>query len=323
VVYRKITRPNETFSIVSFNVKVGGSKKAQNESAIKQIADIVRQGDIAVLQEVTHKSFAISLLNYLMPLGFHGAYKDLPEGEDKEEVFFLYNKKKVKFRGIHAYTSEPRLFQREPTTALFEIDHKTLGVMNYHAKYKKGNSEELLNLPTAVDDSRIALGIVNIVIAADTNLGSDGILLDPYYSNFGMCWPQRFPKPGVCTTNGRESATYDYIFWDGTLLVPKSSKIIKYYAGTRFVMGAIDEDNTLRKLFPKERKRLRKKIINVSDHWGIKVEFYLGNDYSLDDLNNMPLLNCLPLYALRTLRRFPTMGYDFPGDLHTRYRSSK
>jgi hypothetical protein len=291
---------------------------------MKDIANVVMQGDIAVIQEVTHKDFSRELLTYLHPYGYHGAYQELPESQDKEEAFFLFNREKVKLLGIHPYPNTPRVFQRAPTTALFSVAHKKLAVMNYHANFGEGNSEEIIQLPIAADEARKHFGIENLVIAADTNLGSDKILSDPYFSNFGMWWPQRFPKPGVSTTNGREPATYDYIIWDGAHLVPLRSSVIKYKGETKFLIDSVfEKDKLLGKILPCVRKKLRKEILNISDHWAIKVEFYLGKDYSLDELNKMPLLNCLPLYMLRTLRRYPTIGYDFPPKLVSKYNSGK
>jgi hypothetical protein len=304
--------PSE-FSIVSFNVMVGGVAKSSDTTSLDQIAWVLSRGTIAAVQEVTHRRFARALNSRLGLLGnYKSAYVEIPGESDKEEGLFTYDADRAEFLDHLLYPDVNRDFLRTPVTGVFRVGHKELGVMSYHANFGRGNSLEIKNIPRALDHARRILNIENIVLAADTNLGSEPRgLKTPYFTRYGMRKPQAFPWPGIDTTNGRESATYDYIIWDGSELVACGSELIKFSQGSQFLVNVMDSTG-VGYILPGVRRDTRKEVTKISDHWGIRVDFHLKDDYSQSDIKQMSFGDKIFYGAIRGMRALGAKRYDFP-----------
>lgn len=226
----------KSVSIVSWNIQYFG--KTKDAAEIKAIAQIVRDFDIVLIQEVvaidpSGARKVGELAETLKRMGSNWDYRvshftDSP-GKRKERYAILWKSSKVKLIGRPWLdkSCEPVMY-REPYLARFRIKEANFLIANYHSRSYRENPQE--EIPCFYD-YQDRFNEDHIVIAGDWNAFTD----DPI---FNILWKKGFRSnvykvkttlKRSCGTNGAyKSNPIDFILYEERELQSKNAGVLDF-----------------------------------------------------------------------------------------------
>lgn len=176
--FSEINTEYEIFSLASWNIRDLGRTKNSEEIAL--IAEVIRDFDIVLIQEIVGKDPAgiqavAKIIDELNRLGSKWDYSVInptksPSAKMSERYGFLWKTSKVSVKGKPYLDSElENLCYREPYTGNFILkgQNKNITLVNYHSrKHEDSPEEEIVHLKNYKE----RLESDSVIIAGDFNL---------------------------------------------------------------------------------------------------------------------------------------------------------
>jgi endonuclease/exonuclease/phosphatase family metal-dependent hydrolase len=254
---------------VSFNLRRFDDAKAAGRTAAGFMASLLRDADIAALQEGLDVSEAAVREFAGMTGGNRGFALGPAQGRNgfyRENFIFLYNKDRVTLAATAVYPDEGRVFERPPVAAYFKTGGFDFIAVNCHIKPDETGAQtarEIALLPEAARYFSLLWRDNDVLIAGDLN--ADGA----YYDEADLA--RVFP-PGAwtvitgndCDTTVSPNNTFTY----DRLIVSKSAAA--YWTGT---WGVTRFDT-----WPECRNITANPLTDISDHYPVWAEFSAARD---------------------------------------------
>jgi deoxyribonuclease-1-like protein len=221
--------------ILSWNLENFGKSKSSDE--LNFIANTILNYDIIAIQEVVAGyggAQAIAELNRILDeKGSKWDYivSNPTSGNSykKERYAFIWKVKKIKLKGNPWLEKKYHLeIDREPFFATFEIDHKTITLVNYHAITKNKQPETEIKyfkfLPAEYPG-------FNLVFIGDFNCPQSHSVFNPLKKTgyTAILQNQKTSLKLKCKNNNCLSSEFDNIFYKTNSLHYKDSGIIPFY----------------------------------------------------------------------------------------------
>jgi endonuclease/exonuclease/phosphatase family metal-dependent hydrolase len=255
--------------IVSFNLRRFDDAKAANWKVAGFLASLLRDADIAALQEGLELSEA-AVREFA---GLTGANRGFvlgpPEGRNafyRENFIFVYNKDRVTLVATAVYPDEAQTFERPPMAAYFKAAGFDFIVVNNHIKPDETTAQttaEIAFLPEAVRYFTRLWQENDVLIAGDLN--ADGA----YYNEANLeqvflqaAWTIITGNDCDTTVSANNTFTYD------RLIISKSAN--EDWTGT---WGVIRFDT-----WADCQKITSNPGVDTSDHYPLWAEFSVTND---------------------------------------------
>jgi hypothetical protein len=253
----------KTARISSFNIRIFGTAKMGKSEAASILADIVSRSDITAIQEVRSVSVEpVERFMALLPERFSFVLGPR-EGRSisREQYWVIYDTEKFIVLGTVVYPDPQDIFEREPLGVYFAArDNFDFILINNHIR-PRGASAEISALPDAAAWFKNYFDEEDVLILGDFN--ADGSYYDE--ALLSSVFPSRdyeiIITNDLDTTPAPGSNTYD------RFIITNTAR--EDYASARGVLP-FDEEYDFSSLGIKPS--------DVSDHYPVWAEFYLGQD---------------------------------------------
>ena len=260
----------ETIRVAAFNVQIFGRTKRQKEQVMDILADIAREFDVVLVQEIRDSSEETAPY-YLEKIneepGSRYAFvrsRRLGRTTSKEAYAYFYNTETVEFiqGSDYVYEDADDVFEREPYIASFRSDGFDFTLVGVHTKPDDAY-DEIGNLTLVVLSVRAgAPEEEDIIVLGDLN--ADG----SYFDEEGTANP--LTGPGFHWTVANEMDTMTKTDWTYDRIIMMDSTY-----GHEYVQGSTGVF-----YFDEEYEISEEELVwDVSDHYPVYAEFYI----SLDD----------------------------------------
>lgn len=250
-------------SISAFNVQRFGKKKCSNEKVMKNIADIAKNFDVLLLQEVQYDCAAETTCKNINKEKNYKFFKSPKLGKSsyKEEYVFLYNIDKVNITGEpYVYKDTNDMFEREPFIARFQAGKFSFVLVGIHTQPKKAE-KEINSLERVIQDAeKHFFPEKDIIVLGDLN--ADGIYFSESQQK-GIRNPEIYLwaiNDQIDTTLAHSSNTYDRIIFENKFT-------LEDYTGHSGVFK-----------FDKEYNLPLEDALKISDHYPVYSVFYTDRD---------------------------------------------
>ncbi len=260
----------ETIRIATFNIKVFGEKKSQDQNVMGVLAQVINQFDAVAIQEVRGgDSAAIDRLIQLVNLsgGNYASILSEPIGRtsQKESYAFVWDQSRIMYVTNSAYVVQDTAdrMHREPMVASFEVRTKpvsgrlpfSFNIINAHTDPDEVSASTGINELDVLDDVFVRVrdyeyqtnGQEDTLLVGDLNVDVAGL------SELGKI-PNVVSVAGDVKTNTLRTKTYDHILLDRTVTTEFTGRF-----------GVLDFQNDLG--LTQEQANL------VSDHQPVWAEF--------------------------------------------------
>jgi endonuclease/exonuclease/phosphatase family metal-dependent hydrolase len=259
----------DPIKIVSFNLRRFDDTKAGNRNVAGFLAALLRDADIAALQEGLAVSEAAVREFAGMIGGNRGFVLGPPEGRNafyRENYIFVYNKDRVTLEASAVYPDEAKNFERPPMAAYFKAAGFDFIILNNHIKPDETQvqtTKEIALLPEAARYFTRLWHENDVLIVGDLN--ADGA----YYNEINLA--EVFPESAWtiitgndCDTTVSANNTYTY----DRFIISKNAR--EDWLGT---WGVVRFDT-----WPDCRKITSNPGTDISDHYPIWAEFSVTSD---------------------------------------------
>ncbi|MDR1469925.1 MAG: endonuclease [Spirochaetaceae bacterium] len=255
--------------IVSFNLRRFDDAKAANRKVAGFMASLLRDADIAALQE----GLGVSEAAVREFAGLTGANRGFVLGPAqgrnafyRENVIFVYNKDRVTLVATAVYPDETKTFERPPMAAYFKTAGFDFIVVNCHIKPDETTTQttkEIASLPEAARHFTRLWQENDALIAGDLN--ADGAYYDE--AHLAQVFPQTawtIITGNDCDTTVSANNTFTY----DRFIISKSAN--EDWTGT-WGVTRFDTWNECRNITANPG-------VDISDHYPVWAEFSLVND---------------------------------------------
>ena len=174
----------ETAKIAAFNIQIFGKTKSQKDDVMNVLANIVREFDIVLIQEIrdvseqTIPNFVVKLNQMEGPEYSFIRSERLGRTTSKEAYAYVYNTQKVEFiqGSDYVYNDVGDVFEREPYIAGFKIGNFDFVLVGIHIKPDDAYKEigNLSSVVSSIQEGQPSEG--DIIILGDFN--ADGSYFD-------------------------------------------------------------------------------------------------------------------------------------------------
>ncbi|MWB96848.1 endonuclease [Flavobacterium sp. GA093] len=221
--------------LVSWNLQDFGQSKSETE--LNFIANIIKDYDIICVQEVVAVSggapAVAQLANILSQKGSKWGYTvsdpTSSSAYKKERYAFIWKTKKIKLKGNPWLEKKYHLeIDREPFFATFEIDKKTITLVNFHAITKSKQPETEIKYFKFLPKQYPHL---NLVFAGDFNCPQSHTVFFPL-KRMGytpVLQNQKTSLKQKCQTNNCLASEFDNIFYKPESVDYLNSGVISFY----------------------------------------------------------------------------------------------
>jgi endonuclease/exonuclease/phosphatase family metal-dependent hydrolase len=175
--------PNGPIKVFSFNLRRFDDAKAANKSVAGFLAGMLRDADVAALQEGLEVSEAAVCEFVRLMGGNRGFVLGPPEGRSafyRENFLFVYNKDRVRLESSAVYPDSAKKFERPPMAAYFKTNAGfDFIVLNCHIKpdeAKVQTAKEIALLPVAARYFTQLWHEPDVLVVGDLN--ADGAYYD-------------------------------------------------------------------------------------------------------------------------------------------------
>ena len=222
----------ETIRIASFNIRIFGEKKANNQAVMEQIAAIVTQFEIVAIQEIRGGSSTPidALVRLIRASGRdYDATISQPIGESNqvESYAFVFDRTRISLVPGSAYlvNDDEQRMSREPMVASFETRPESrdgrqpfrFNLINAHTDPDEVTNRAIENEMDVLDDVFVSVrqweweqaSEEDTIMLGDLNVNTKGL------RELGEI-PNVVSILGDVKTNTRKSKTYDHILADRT-----------------------------------------------------------------------------------------------------------
>ena len=260
----------ETIRIATFNIKVFGDKKSQDQNVMGVLAQVINQFDVVAIQEVRGgDSAAVDRLIQLVNLsgGNYASILSEPIGRtsQKESYAFVWDHSRIMFVPNSAYVVQDGAdrMHREPMVASFEVRSTSasgrlpfsFNIINAHTDPDEVSASVGINELDVLDDVFVRVreyeyqtsGQEDTLLVGDLNVDLAGL------SELGKI-PNVVSVAGDVKTNTLRTKTYDHILLDRTVTTEFTGRF-----------GVLDFQNDL--------GLTQEQAILVSDHQPVWAEF--------------------------------------------------
>jgi endonuclease/exonuclease/phosphatase family metal-dependent hydrolase len=260
----------EPVKVVSFNLRRFDDAKARDRKIAGFLASLLRDADVAALQE----GLAVSegaVREFAESVGGNvGFVLGPPEGSSafyRENFIFLYHKDRVTLKASAVYPDHTNTFERPPMAAYFAADAGfDFIVLNNHVKpdeTQKQTTQEIAHLPEAARYFTQLWNEPDILVVGDLN--ADGA----YYTEakLGEVFPEAawtIITGNDCDTTVSANNTFTY----DRFIISKTAR--EDWRGT---WGVIRFDT-----WTDCRKITSNPGTDISDHYPVWAEFSVTND---------------------------------------------
>ncbi|MDR1231848.1 MAG: hypothetical protein LBK61_10660 [Spirochaetaceae bacterium] len=173
----------EPVKVVSFNLRRFDDAKARNRKIAGFMAGLLRDADVAALQEGLAVSEA-AVREFAETVGGNrGFVLGPPEGRNafyREHFIFLYNKDRVTLKASAVYPDEAKVFERPPMAACFTTEAGfDFIVVNNHIKPDEAQTQTAREIARIPDVARYFSQLWNepdVLVVGDLN--ADGAYYD-------------------------------------------------------------------------------------------------------------------------------------------------
>jgi endonuclease/exonuclease/phosphatase family metal-dependent hydrolase len=255
--------------IVSFNLRRFDDTKAANRKTAGFMASLLRDADVAALQE----GLQVSETAVREFVSLTGPNRDFVLGPAegraafyRENFIFVYNKDRVTLIAATVYPDETRTFERPPMAAYFRAAGFDFIIVNCHIKPDETTTQtarEIAALPETVRYFTRLWQENDVLIAGDLN--ADGAYYDE--ANLARVFPQTawtIITDNGCDTTVSPNNTFTY----DRLVISKSTN--EDWTGTWGVIRFDTLDDC--------RKITSNPGVDISDHYPLWAEFSPVND---------------------------------------------
>jgi endonuclease/exonuclease/phosphatase family metal-dependent hydrolase len=260
----------EPVKVVSFNLRRFDDAKAGNQKITGFLAALLRDSDVAALQEGLEVSDT-ALREFAGRFG--GAFGFVlgpPEGRNsfyRENYIFLYNKDRMKLEASAVYPDTAKTFERPPMAAYFRTAAGLdIVIMNVHIKPDETTvrtTREIAALPEAARYFQRLWHEEDVVIAGDLN--ADGA----YYDETELVRVFSQDMWTIITDNGCDTTvSANNTFTYDRLIISKSTR--EDWTGN---WGVTRFD-----LLPDCRNITSNPGVDISDHYPVWAVFSTVND---------------------------------------------
>lgn len=164
--------------IAAFNIKIFGATKAEKPDVMNDLAKIVKEFDITLIQEIRETTDkAIMGLMKLLNSKYGGvwAFKQsirLGRSSSKEQYAYIYNKTSVTILKTYQYGDSHDYFERQPYGVLVEYRKNKFGLLGVHIKPDDAE-KEIGYLTRVYNDAKRSkyFNTENMLIMGDFNAG--------------------------------------------------------------------------------------------------------------------------------------------------------
>jgi endonuclease/exonuclease/phosphatase family metal-dependent hydrolase len=260
----------EPVKVVSFNLRRFDDTKARDRKISGFLAGLLRDADVAALQEGLAVSEA-AVREFAQSVGGNRGFVLGPlEGSSafyRENFIFLYNRDRVTLKASAVYPDETGVFERPPMAAYFTTDAGfDFIVLNNHIKpdeTKVQTTKEITQLPEAARYFTRLWNESDLFVVGDLN--ADGA----YYTETKLA--EVFPEASWTIITGNDCDTTvsaNNAFTYDRFIISKSAT--EDWRGT---WGTIRFDT-----YPDCRAITSNPGTDISDHYPVWAEFSVTND---------------------------------------------
>ncbi|WP_310378203.1 endonuclease/exonuclease/phosphatase family protein [Flavobacterium sp.] len=246
--------------LLSWNIENLG--KSKSDSEITFIANTVKEFDIIAIQEVVAgyggSQAVAKLADELNRKGTKWDYvisePTSSSAYKTERYAFIWKTSKVKLKGKAWLEQKYNLeIDREPYFATFELDKKTVTIVNFHAITKSRQPETEIKYFKLLP---LEYPSLNLMFVGDFNCPQSHTVFNPLRKMgfTSVLANQKTSLKQECIAEECLASEFDNIFYDTSKINPKSAGVISFYKSFNSLQEA--------------RK--------ISDHVPIWFEFYLN-----------------------------------------------
>jgi endonuclease/exonuclease/phosphatase family metal-dependent hydrolase len=267
--FNPVAEPAGPVKIVSFNLRRFDDAKAANRKVAGFMASLLRDADIAALQE----GLGVSETAVREFAGLTGANRDFvlgpAEGRNafyRENFIFVYNKDRVSLVATAVYPDEERTFERPPMAVFCKTAGFDFIIINCHIKPDETTAQttrEIARLPEAARYFTRLWQEDDVLIVGDLN--ADGA----YYNEANLA--QIFPQAAWTILTGNDCDTTvspNNTFTYDRFIISKSAN--EDWTGAQGVIR-FDTWNECRNITSNPG-------VDISDHYPLWAQFSLVND---------------------------------------------
>jgi deoxyribonuclease-1-like protein len=230
--------------ILSWNIENFGKSKSTSE--LNFIANTILSYDIIAIQEVVAGyggAQAIAELNRILnekgsKWNYTISNPTSSSSYKTERYAYIWKTKKVRLKGNPWLEKKYHLeIDREPYFATFEIDKKTITLVNFHAITKNKQPETEIKyfkfLPAEYPD-------LNLVFMGDFNCPQSHSVFNPLKKSgyTSILQNQKTSLKRKCKNNNCLASEFDNIFYKTTTLGYVNSGIVPFYKNFNFLQDA-------------------------------------------------------------------------------------
>jgi endonuclease/exonuclease/phosphatase family metal-dependent hydrolase len=268
-VFTPAPEPAEPVKVVSFNLRRFDDTKAANRKTAGFMASLLRDADVAALQE----GLGVSEAAVREFAGLTGANRGFAlgpaEGRNvfyRENFIFIYNKDRMSLAATAVYPDGERAFERPPMAAYFKTAGFDFIVVNCHIKPDETTAQTTKEIARLPDVARYFSRLWqenDVIIAGDLN--ADGA----YYheANLALVFPESawtIITGNDCDTTVSPNNTFTY----DRFIISKSAN--EDWTGMWGVVR-FDTWNECRNITAKPG-------VDISDHYPLWAEFSADNE---------------------------------------------
>jgi endonuclease/exonuclease/phosphatase family metal-dependent hydrolase len=260
---------DEPIRVVTFNLRRFGDTKARDRDIAGFMAGLLRDADVAVLQEGLAVSEAAVREFATMVGGNRGFVLGPPEGRNafyRENFIFFYNKDRMTLKASAVYPDEAKIFERPPMAAWFSANAGfDFIVVNNHVKpdeTKIQTTQEIAQIPEVARYFSKLWNEPDILVMGDLN--ADGAYYDE--ANLAAVFPEAswtIITGNNCDTTVSANNTFTY----DRFIISKSAR--EDWRGT---WGVIRFDTWA------NCRAITSNPADISDHYPVWAEFSVTGD---------------------------------------------
>ena len=261
--------PAAPLKVVSFNLLRFGDAKAADRKIAGFMASLIRDADVAALQEGLDLS-EDAARGFAEMAGADKAFVlGPPQGRNdfyRENYLFLYNKNRVSLAAAAVYPDIERTFERPPMAAYFKAAAFDFFIVNCHVKPDETaarTTAEIARLPGVVRYFSALWRETDALVAGDLNAAG------AYYDEDSLAYV--FPQaawtivtPNGCDTTVSPKNTFAY----DRLIISKSAA--EDWTGNWGIIR-FDSWDECRNVTPNP-------MADISDHYPLWADFFVTND---------------------------------------------